>query len=273
MSAYDIVSAGLSAWKGSIGSFVRDLDRRSIRYLAFSQVSSLEFCRYRYFLEYFKKIRPRPEPDYFVKGNIFHRTVARFYRGQARKRPVSLDVLHRSVDRHRRGDGHELKNAVTLSVQNAHVGWEIVGVEKAFVLSLGKDLPPCLGVIDLILRQGSQYAVVDHKTGKNFNAPDALQITLYRELVRQKHEAECCTAFFDEYRWVNNLTRIRKPAFQRTEVSDSPSAWDDAKDRITKCHREMMSIEQRGDADGGGPCYMCPYQNQCPKASRGYSRY
>jgi len=196
MQGYRAVSSHLAGWTGSIGAFVRDLDRHGTRYLAFTQVSSLEFCQYRYYLESVKRLRLRPQPDYFVKGHIFHAAVARYYLGIAKNRVLTIASLHEFVDRHKRSDGHHLKNAISLAVQKAHVGWEVVAVEEPFVLSLGKGMPPCIGVIDLILRQGRHYAVVDHKTGKNFNDPDDLQVTIYREYIRRRYGSESCSAFW-----------------------------------------------------------------------------
>jgi hypothetical protein len=267
MQGYKAISSHLAGWTGSVGGFVRDLNRRGTRYLAYSQVSSLEFCPYRYFLEFVKRVRLRPQPDYFVKGHLFHSVASKYYTGLARNRPVSVQALHSVIDRRGREDGHHLKNAITLAVQHAHTGWEVVGVEQPFVLSLGKALPPCVVVIDLLLRQGKQYAVVDHKTGKNFNEPDDLQIEVYREYVRRRYRSKSCSAFFDEYRWVNNLDRVRKAAFKRTEIIDNPKAWSDAENRLSRSFKAMRMIERDRDAPGTGPCYMCPFSGRCEKSS------
>ena len=267
MQGYQAISSHLASWSGSIGGFVRDLDRRGARYLAYAQVNALEFCPYRYYLECVKRVRLRPRPDYYVKGNILHAAVARYYRGLARNRLVSIEVLHAFVDRHDRSDGNYLKNAITIALQNAHAGWEVLGVEQPFVLSLGGGLPPCVGVIDLILSRGKQYAVVDHKTGKKFNAPDSLQVAIYREFVRRKFRTDSCLAFFDQYRWVNNLDRIRKPAFQRTEIKRTSKEWKATEHRLARSYQQMRAIQEEGDAAGTGPCYMCPLKARCTKAS------
>lgn len=270
MQGYRAVAAHLARWTGSIGGFVRDLDRRGTRYLAFTKVGSLEFCLYQYYLQFVKRVRLRPEPAYFVKGRIFHEAAAKYYRALARTRPLSVEALHAFIDRHDHPEGHHLKNAVQLAVQNAYSGWEVVGVEQAFVLALGGNLPPCVGVIDLVLRQGQHYAVVDHKTGKNFYDPDKLQLAIYHEYVRRRFSPKKCVAVFDEYRWVNNLDRIRKPAFQHTEVKLTAGDWQRALLRLAEGYRRMRRIERAGDAEANGPCYMCPYQARCPKASVSY---
>ena len=265
----DEVSPLLKEWRGGIGGFVRHLDRLGIRYLAYSQVSSLEFCPYRYYLEYVRRVRLIPEPDYFIKGRIFHDALARYYRGCAGGRVPSVQTLHKSIDRHNREDGHHLKNAITLALQNIQDGWEVVAVEEPFVLQLGWGLPPCVGVIDLILRKGDCLAVIDHKSGRNFNENDALQLAIYRQHVCHHFKAGSCLAMYDEYRWVNNLGRIRKPAFQRTEVPFEPDEWKQARERIARRHEEMLAIQMEKDARGGGSCYICPFKEKCRKASYG----
>jgi predicted RecB family nuclease len=267
MQGYRAISAHLAGWTGTIGGFVRDLDRRGASYLAYTQVSALEFCPYRYYLEFVERVKLRPQPDYYVKGHIFHEAAARYYRGLARNRSVSVETLHAFIDRHDRCDGNQLKNAVTLALQNSHAGWEVVGVEKPFVLSLGREAPPCVGVIDLVLRHGKHYAVVDHKTGKNFYEPDGLQVAIYREFVRRQFRTERCLAFFDEYRWVNNLDRVRKPAFQRTKIRRTSKEWKAAAQRIANGYRRMRVIQRDGDASGADFCFMCPFKGRCPKAS------
>ncbi|HZZ74012.1 MAG TPA: PD-(D/E)XK nuclease family protein [Pirellulales bacterium] len=267
MQGYKAISSHLDGWNGSIAGFVRDLDRRGARYIAYTQISALEFCPYRYYLECVKRIRPRPQPDYFTKGTIFHAAAAKYYRGLFRKRSVTIESLHALIDRHDRLDGHHLKNAITLALQNAHDEWEVVAVEEPFVLSLSDGQPPCIGVVDLILRKGKHYVVVDHKTGNRFYEPDELQIAIYREFVRRRFQSLSCTAFFDQYRWVNNLDRIRKPAFQRTEIKCTSKEWRVAEQKLARSYQRMQSILEKDDAPGTGECFLCPLKDQCKKAS------
>ena len=269
MSGFREISTRLESWNGSIGGFVRDLDRRGKQYLSFSKLNSLEFCPYRYFLEYVKGWKLRPEPDYFIKGRAFHEVVARMYRKLSKKNEIDEDELQRFLERKWSGDSIHLGNAVKLAVENAHKGWEVVGVEQQFVLSLGSKLPPCIGVIDLLLRRGRSFLVVDHKSGKNFNEPDETQLLIYREYVRRRYKPKECLTIYDEYRWVSNLLRVRKPAFRRTEVSHKKNAWAKALKRLTDSHRDMQGIRKVKNAPATGPCYMCPFKERCPNASTG----
>jgi CRISPR/Cas system-associated exonuclease Cas4 (RecB family) len=160
-----------------------------------------------------------------------------------------------------------------LAARNAFDGFEVVGVEEPFVLSLGDSLPPCVGVVDLILRRAKTFFVVDPKTGKKFNGADELQLILYREYVRRQYRAVRCLAFVDEYRWVPNLDKVRKPAFQRRQIRLGRTAWSQATRRMARAYSRIREIEKNPDAWRSEKCYLCPEKSSCPKASVGYSGY
>jgi len=164
------------------------------------------------------------------------------------------------------GHGIHLRNAVTLLVDNVCPSHEVVAIEKPFVMSLGKNLPPLVGVIDLILRKGDTFMVIDHKTGKEFYGQDDLQLILYREHVLRTYRPKVCRAYFDQYRWVNNLQRIRYPAFQRSPATLGRWAWKHAVERIQEAYRDIRRIEKEGTTHRSELCYMCPMSDVCPKA-------
>jgi len=271
MAGYRELSKRLAAWTGTIGGFSRKLDRENTSYISFSKVVSVEFCSYRYLLEYVKRRRLRPPPAYFANGQAFHETAARMYRSLSRgTSPDETDLLQ-FLARRATPPAIELENAVRVAAQNVHQGWEVVGVEEPFVISLGRALPPCIGVADLILRRGRTFAVVDHKTGRRFSGADELQLVLYREHVRRRYGASRCLTIVDEYRWVSDLTKIRKPAFQRQVVQLRRNAWSQAIQRIANAWSEIREIEKSGEAYGWGECFRCPYKGICPKASIGFT--
>jgi hypothetical protein len=268
VTALQTISTLLAAYRGGAHSFVKKLDEGGHRHLSFSKVVCVESCPYAYYLQYVERVRLVPELNYFVKGRVFHRAAARFYRRRARgEQPAAGDLAPIT----RRRDDSEarlhLANAAALLVSNAFHEWEVCGVEEIFVLDLGPSLPPCVGVIDLILRKGPVYAVVDHKTGKALWPQDPMQLAIYREHVLRSHGAVRCRGFYDSYRWVNNLNRIRKPAFERTAVRFHPRAFAQALARFERGYATMCAIEKTGDAPGAGSCWMCAYRPVCTKAA------
>ena len=265
---YGEMASALAGHTGGIVQFVKKLTRDGVPYLSYSKIASVESCPYRYHLEYVQRVRLRPEPTYFIKGRIFHKAAARLYSGIARGTTVRAGTLDRLIEAHDdETDRLHLRNAVELLRQNALADWEVIGIEEPFVLSLGRGLPPCLGVIDLILRKDGVFAVIDHKTGRTFGNADDMQLTTYRQYIARRYRTKQCLAYFDEYRWVNNLGRIRKPAFQRQEVCLSPAAWNETVGRFRRGYRMIRQIEAQDDGPGTGACYMCPFRDVCEKAT------
>jgi len=249
------------------------LDKKGVAYLSFSKISTVEFCPQRYLLEYVEGVKLRPEPKYFVKGRLFHEAAAKLHRARMRNRRMSLDQLVKSVERRMdEDDANHIRNAIDLMQREVDVDWDVVAVEEPFVLDMGPDLPPCLGIVDLVLRKSDEFAVVDHKSGKKFYSPDRLQLVLYHEYVRRKYGAERCVGYYDQYRWVNSLDRIRKPASSRTRVTIRKGTWNSVLRRVAKRYRQMKRIEKTGSAcSGASDCWGCPYSDLCPRATFEYS--
>lgn len=260
------IAKALSRWKGHIGDFVEQLDKDSVSFLSYSKVASVETCEYGYFLEYIEGVE-QEEPHYFAKGRIFHDVAAQAHRQLADGRS-DLKALRKMVNKHCAGDDRaHLLNAARLLMNNGHQGYEVIATELPFVLSLGNRLPPLIGVIDLLLRKGRTFLVVDHKTGKNFYEQDELQLHLYREHVRRAFKPTRCLACFDEYRWVNDLESIRKPAFRRTPVKAKP--WESTLGRISLAYEAIRRIHKTGDAAGEDKCFACHLKDVCPKVTFG----
>jgi len=265
------VARAWSNWTGKMHTFTKMLDKKDVAYLSFSKISTLECCPQRYLLEYVERVKLRSEPKYLVKGWLFHEAAARLHRARMRSRRVSLDQLIKPVERRLgEGDANHVRNAIELMQREADVDWDVVAVEEPFVLDLGPDLPPCLGIVDLVLQKGDEFAVIDHKSGKKFYELDRLQLAIYHEYARRRYGAEQCAGYYDQYRWVNNLDTIRKPASRRTKAPIRKGTWNTVLRRVAKRYRQMMKIEQAGTAVGASDCWGCPYSDLCPKATFAY---
>ena len=264
MHGYQAISNALSAWRGTFGDFIRQLDEDGVRYLSFSKVNAVESCQQRYLLEYVEGVEFE-EPSYYLKGRLFHQAASVAYRNLDGGK-LNLKPIERQARKHFGDDGaSHIQNAIRLLVDNAPGNHEVVATELPFVLSLGGRLPPLIGVIDLLLRKGDTFVVVDHKTGKNLYEQDSFQLHLYREHVRRAFRPKRCRAYFDEYRWVNNIDRIRKPAFRRTPAHPTP--WPSILGRVRSAWTVMQTIERTREASAGGECMYCPLRNVCPEAS------
>lgn len=254
----EALSQAWQAWGGSFPSFMADLDRRGVPYLSHSKVATVERCPRCYYRQFV--LGEQPASDALTTGLLFHQAAAAFY---LRRREAPLGGAPAAVatappPHPSPTEQPLLDNALTLMAQHAWDGHEVVGVEEIFFMDVGMDLPPVIGVIDLILRVGPSYVVVDHKTGKRFGEPDHDQLVLYAEYIRRRYGAAECRAAFDEYRLVPNLKRIRTPAFRRTAVAVGTSHLP----ALVGCYRrawgEMLVAATRGARTApGAECWFC----------------
>ncbi len=130
-------------------------------------------------------------------------------------------------------------------------------------MSIHPDLPPCVGVIDLVLERDGAYILIDHKTGHDFYPEDQLQMAIYVEAMQRQFGQVACEFYYDHYRWVNNLARLRKPAFLRNQVCLPPSYWQTALARILSAYHLIEQIKNGRKANRYGECFRCPYRPIC----------
>ena len=244
--------------------FVEALRQENIPHLSFSQISAVEFCPYRYYLQYILFQQPEPLPNYFTKGKLLHQLLAQFYRSQKDGTRIEQENLKNEIS-HSPNTGFQthLLNAIHVHQQNSWRDHEILAVEHPFVFSMSDDLPPMVGIIDLILQNENEILLVDHKTGRNFYPDDELQVAIYSRYIMQKYGTRRCRLFYDHYRWVENLERIRKPAFQRTEVSMDPAQWTTYFERIQIAAAKIDSIRAGEQPAPIRVCFRCPYRQNC----------
>jgi hypothetical protein len=245
--------------------FAETLRRCRIPHLSFSQITTVEFCQYRYYLEYVALVELDPVPLYFTKGKLLHQIIAAAYRKADKGETAGLEEYYALIDSQLEGDHRRhLRNAVQVHLENR---WQpdaqVISVEKPFVMAIDPQLPPCVGVVDLVLKRTGAYILVDHKTGHDFFPEDTLQSAIYIEYMQNQFGDVACEFFYDHYRWVNNLGRIRKPAFQRTYVSIPASFWQTALERIRSGYRLIEQIKNGKKPARYGECFRCPYRGMC----------
>lgn len=251
---------------GDADAFVKELRTRHVPHLSFSSLTTVEACPFRYYLEYIKGVALDPPPQYFIKGKLFHQLASQYYHSLGGNSILDGEDLCAMVDQMALPGEQarvHLENAARMLVDSSWKNWEVMGVEAPFVMLLAPDLPPCVGVIDLILRQGDCYAVVDHKTGNTFTHPDPLQMVIYREYIRRSFGPSECQLYYDHYRWVNHPARLRKPAFYREEVVSTQYEWDWVISRFQAGYQTIRRLNDGGYASRSGACFMCPYRSIC----------
>ena len=242
---------------GGFGAFMSSIERDGIAYLSHTKVSTVQRCRQCYYEQFVlkkKAVGPAIET-----GTLVHEAAQIAYQHIQAGRPVDFDALaQKTAARHSVPSCRaHVGNAITTLSQHLLPGHEIVGIEEPFFLDLSADLPPVIGVVDLILRDGPRYLVVDHKTGKRFNDEDEGQLVLYAEYVRQRHGAKRCEGVFDQYRMVPNLARVRTPVHMRTSVKISAKRTAALVPQYRSAWKTMQSIRSASDAPRGDNCWFC----------------
>ncbi|MFH0960847.1 MAG: PD-(D/E)XK nuclease family protein [Pseudomonadota bacterium] len=235
-----------------------------IPHLSYSMISSFEACPQKYYLEYVERVKLHPAPLYFAKGNALHSAAQNLYsRKSVTGLPITLKKkMLRGIKETK--DIRHIKNAFELMMKNRWEGqWQVLDTERPFVMQIQEELPPFFGIIDLILKNGDQHVVVDHKTGNTFYELDPVQLVFYREYVKQEYNSKKVDTYYDQYRWVNNLDRLRKPAFLRSKVPLKTNDTRKAIARARRAYEGMIKITAPVNSAFSDTCYQCQFRNHC----------
>ena len=244
--------------------FVQALHQQQLSYLSYSQITTVEFCQQRYYLQYILDEQPEPLPDYFSKGKLLHQLIAHGYQAHMDGADLSLEELQAQLAKSELVyDPTHLANALQVYQQQRWQVQRVLAVEHPFVILLSDDLPPLVGVIDLILQDGDTILLVDHKTGRNFYPYDELQVAIYAHYIQTIYPNYDCQLYYDHYRWVNNLDRIRKPAFQRTLVQVQPEHDTLYHQRMYKAAGIIQRLHDGVVPSHMGTCFRCPFHRNC----------
>ena len=69
--------------------------------------------------------------------------------------------------------------------------------------------------------------------------------------------------YYDSYRWVENLVRIRKPAFSRQQMTISETEAGMQAKRLTDGYEGIRTLREGGLPEKTGECFRCAYRNYC----------
>jgi hypothetical protein len=107
------VNAIIERTCGNGDQFAETLRRERIPHLSYSQITAVEFCEYRYLLQYVTQVDPNPIPEYYRKGKWLHWALATFYDNIKRNLPLSYEPLLRSFEREFEGENlRHMQNAL-----------------------------------------------------------------------------------------------------------------------------------------------------------------
>jgi hypothetical protein len=248
---------------GDSETFVSDLYERRIPHISFSQVYAFETCQHQYYMRYILGKEIFPVPEYFIKGKALHRTIAKAYKTIREGSDFDEEIIHYEGICPSSSAGNHLHNGYLTFCRNMLTSVEVVAIEKPFVFLLNNDIPPIVGIIDLILRRGETLILIDHKTGRDFYQPDILQMAVYQGYVRSTGFQGECEFYYDNYRWVENLARIRKPAFERKKMSINELEIRESEQRLISGYKGIRKLWEGKLPERKGECFRCPYRSCC----------
>lgn len=262
-SEADQIQALIDQSDGDSDTFVERLHQCKLTHISFSQVYAFETCPRQYYLRYILGREITPVPEYFIKGKALHHTIANAYRAFSEGRDFDEEIIHYDGVNRFSSAGNHLRNGYLTLRQNMLPSDEVLGIEKPFVFLMEDEIPPVVGVIDLILRRGDTLILIDHKTGRDFYQPDILQMAVYLSYLRSTGFEGECAFFYDSYRWVENLARIRKPAFYRQPMEISGSQAKIQAKRLAAGYEGIKHLRQGRLPEKQGECFRCAYRNNC----------
>lgn len=262
-SEADQIQALIDQSDGNSDTFVNGLHHSGLTHISFSQVYAFETCPSQYYLRYILGVEITPVPEYFIKGKALHRTIANAYRAQREGREFSEEIIAYDEIYPDSKAGNHIYNGYLTLRQNMLPSDEVIGIEKPFVYLMNDEIPPIVGVIDLILRRGDRLILIDHKTGRDFYQPDILQMAVYQNYLRSTGIEGECEFYYDSYRWVVNLARIRKPAFSRQQMMISQTDAGIQARRLAKGYEGIRILCRGGLPEKIGECFRCAYRHYC----------
>ena len=243
--------------------FVEELHQSKLTHISFSQVYAFETCPRQYYLRYILGREIVPVPEYFVKGKALHCTIANAYRAFGDGQEFGEEIIHYDGISRFSQAGNHLRNGYLTLRQNMLLSVEVLGIEKPFVFLMEDNIPPVVGVIDLILRRGDTLILIDHKTGRDFYQPDILQMAIYLSYLRAAGHQGDCEFYYDSYRWVENLARIHKPAFDRKQMAINEWENEGQVRRLVAGYHGIRRLKQGLIPERNGECFRCVYRNYC----------
>lgn len=172
-----------------------DLEKRNIKMFKFSATERQEFkeCRRRWKYGSFNgmSLESKRPHEALTFGTLIHEALAHYYRDKGD--PVRYFIEHWDEDHPSTAAlfplGQEMLRGYVAFSQKYDTNWEVLAVEQEWelplvdkagnplILNIGDNqvCPTLVGTFDLLVKEGSNFIVVDHKTSCMKLQPDELE--------------------------------------------------------------------------------------------------
>lgn len=254
------------------------LDIKKGPHISFSQINTYLLCSLKYMFTYVLKEEYPFTPVSLVFGTSIHEAIAMYYQakleGEILPPEVLMEQFHKrwAEEEERReikynGDDKDTTLGMAGKLLNVFCERDnpdetIVGIEEPFSITLGDDIPPLVGQIDLLTADDKgAIAVVDHKTAArrktSAECDGDMQMTCYSLGVKSLGYNEDVLFMFQV------LLKQKNPALERYYTTRN----NRDRERLVKHIRAVYKAIQR-EVFMPVPnytCSTCPYGELCSK--------
>jgi putative RecB family exonuclease len=244
-------------------------------HLSFSQISTYLMCPLKYCFTYVEKVPFTFTPISLAFGSGMHKVVEQYYRAHIEGETLPADTMSEKFKRYwltekdkREIDFNGGSEEETLTMAEKLIGvfcekvspMQVLGVERPFSVTLGEDLPPLIGAIDLIESDWTgNIAIVDLKTaGKRKSDAELsadLQMTAYSLGIKTIGYHDDVLLRFDL------LLKQKKPDLIKQYTLRS----EHDRQRLVKLVKAVWSAIQKEAffPSSNFTCPTCPYKAPC----------
>lgn len=240
-----------------------------------SELALFDRCPRQWYFKYVLKMKPSQESHALNFGTGIHAILENFYRGDLNRAYDTINSLHHDD---RELAGVMLDGYVDYAKQTD--AFQVVDVERFITADLADYT--LIGIVDLEVKVGSGLWFFDHKTTRNYEALDMLQIdrqarfyALIGDLSGRPYEG----VVFNFLKKVKQTTRARPPFYLREQVHLNRHIIANTRQHVlSKIHiieRALEEIENGTSHHYAAPpannwtCKHCPFSTVCPNFDDG----
>ena len=249
-------------------------------HLSATQLTTYLGCARRYYMGYVLKLPWPAVPSALVYGSAIHAALAALHEARLEGRtPEMADLMdvyqlawvaEQKTIEFRDGETLEGLNAMAramlaLAIEQAPPG-RVLCVEERFSISVGDNLPPLVGVLDLVVEIDGKAVIYEHKTAARRWTPDqandSLQASAYAAASIEMGLPGIHAAADVEIRF-GVFTKTQKPALTVLPTRRSERDIDELRETAA----EIWRAKEAGifPRNRSWQCRSCPFFDPCSR--------
>lgn len=249
-------------------------------HLSVSQISTWMQCPRKYRFQYIDKMPWPAVPSSLTFGTAVHAALAALSQARLEGDEPTVESLHAAYRvawaseskpiEMKDGETPEALDAMAkamlaVALEQPQVG-RVIAVEESFRIRLAPDIPPLVGVIDLIEERDGRAVIVEHKTGAqrftDQRVADDNQPTAYALAALEMGLPGVKTIDDVEVRF-NVLLKLKKPTIDERPTRRSARQADE----LREVAAAVWAAREAGifPPNRGWACATCPFREPCSR--------